>query len=79
MNEMLSINNAMASYGKSMQTLAICGLDIGGTKIAATVATPNGPVARMVQATVKSGPPEALAMQALALLNEVCKKAEIRH
>jgi glucokinase len=77
LNEFFSINNTMASCEQSIQDVAICGLDIGGTKMAATVATASGPVARVVQATVKSGTPDALAMQALALLNEVCKSAKV--
>ncbi len=77
MNEILSINNAIASYGQSTQAEVICGLDIGGTKMAATVANANGPIVRMVQATVKSGSSDALANQALTLIHAVCKKADV--
>ena len=52
-------------------------LDIGGTKIAASVGGPEGPLARVVQATVKSGSPRALPEQAIALLDAACHKAGI--
>ncbi len=52
-------------------------IDIGGTKIAASVGSPTGPLARAVQATVKSGAPEAVPQQAIALLEEACRQAGI--
>ncbi|HEX7634034.1 MAG TPA: ROK family protein [Noviherbaspirillum sp.] len=52
-------------------------IDIGGTKIAALVADRNGPLARIVQPTVKTGPERALAEQAVALLDEACRQAGV--
>ena len=58
-------------------TELIGALDIGGTKIAATVADASGPLARVTAPTVKSGAPDALAKQALALLDTAAVKAGI--
>jgi glucokinase len=60
-----------------MDTLYIGALDIGGTKIAASVAGIDGPLARAVQPTVKRGLDSALPEQAIALLDSVCKEAGI--
>lgn len=62
----------------------IGGLDIGGTKMAATVADANGPLARVTAPTVKTGSERAPAEQAVSLLREACRKAgmpfeELRH
>ncbi len=60
-----------------MNSSLIGALDIGGTKIAATVANADGPLARLTAATQKTGPERAVADQALALLHAVCAKAGI--
>jgi glucokinase len=60
-----------------MKQQYIAGLDIGGTKIAATVANAEGVQARVMELTVKSGPPEALGNQTLALIQTACKQAGI--
>lgn len=60
-----------------MQELHIGAIDIGGTKIAATVANAHGPLARVTQPTVKTGTPRALGDQALALLQSACDSAGI--
>lgn len=52
-------------------------LDIGGTKIAATVAGKEGPLLRLSAPTVKTGSERALAEQAVALLHEVCDQAGV--
>lgn len=52
-------------------------LDIGGTKVAAMVADRTGPLARMTEPTVKSGAPDALARQLVALLDRAACKAGI--
>jgi glucokinase len=54
------------------------GLDIGGTKIAATVAKADGPVVRVQAPTPKSGTMRALPDQAIALLDAACVQAGIR-
>lgn len=52
-------------------------LDIGGTKIAATVADASGPLARVSEATVTTGAPDALARQAIALLEKAACQAGV--
>ncbi len=54
------------------------GIDIGGTKVAVCLARPGGGaappviVSRLAEPTAKSGPPDALARQVLALLERAC-------
>jgi glucokinase len=55
----------------------IAALDIGGTKMAAMVAGARGPLARVTQATVKSGTLRALPEQGLALVDAACRQAGI--
>jgi glucokinase len=62
-----------------MNKLHIAALDIGGTKIAATVAGESGPLARVTQTTVKSGSPRAVGEQALGLIKAACDQATIAH
>lgn len=61
-----------------MNTGYIGGLDIGGTKVAAIIASVDGPLARVTGPTVKTGSPRALGDQALALLDAACAQAGIR-
>jgi glucokinase len=60
-----------------MQALHIGALDIGGTKIAATVANTHGPLARVTQPTIKIGASRTLGDQAIALLRAASGKAGI--
>ncbi|HYD95845.1 MAG TPA: ROK family protein [Noviherbaspirillum sp.] len=60
-----------------MNTEFIAALDIGGTKMAATVAGPDGPLVRLSQPVVKTGPVRALPEQALALIDAACAQAGI--
>ncbi|GAB3550657.1 glucokinase [Noviherbaspirillum agri] len=60
-----------------MEAQFIAGLDIGGTKIAAVVAGPHGPLVRLTQPTVKTGTERALPEQALALLDDACRQAGV--
>lgn len=59
------------------------GIDIGGTKIAVSLAQPGAGaappaiLARLAEPTAKAGPPEALAQQALALLARLCAAHEV--
>lgn len=55
----------------------IAALDIGGTKLAAAVASRQGPLCRITQPTEKSGAPEAIAQQALRLFEAACLQAGI--
>lgn len=55
----------------------IAAIDIGGTKVAATIADAKGPIAKVTQPTVKTGAAEALSQQILALLEEACVKAQV--
>ncbi len=68
--------NRMPS-GKSMHSSYLCGLDIGGTKMAATVADRNGPLARVTEPTTKSGTNRAPGEQAIALLKKACNDAGV--
>ena len=52
-------------------------LDIGGTKIAASVADESGPLARVTAPTPKSGPPDTLARECIALLHAACDQAGV--
>lgn len=62
-----------------MDTIYIGALDIGGTKIAASVADAKGPLARVVERTVKCGTPRALGELAVALLEKACEQAGVEH
>ena len=55
----------------------IAALDIGGTKMAAMVASREGPLARISQPSIKSGTPRAIPEQGLALIDAVCEKAGV--
>lgn len=61
-----------------MDTGYIAALDIGGTKIAASVAGQQGPLARTTAQTVKTGSIRALPEQGLALIGAACAQAGIR-
>lgn len=61
-----------------MEADYIAGLDIGGTKIAAMIAAPDGPLVRLTQPTVKAGSVRALPEQAIALLDEACLQAGVQ-
>lgn len=52
-------------------------LDIGGTKIAASIANADGPLARVTQPTVKTGSERAVAEQAVAMLRAACRQARV--
>lgn len=53
----------------------LAALDVGGTKLAATVATADGPLLRLTEPTRTAGPPDTIAVQALALIDAVCAQA----
>lgn len=55
----------------------IAALDIGGTKLAASVADARGPRVRLTQPTVLRGAPEAIARQALQLLDACCAQLQL--
>ncbi|MES2831748.1 MAG: ROK family protein [Pseudomonadota bacterium] len=52
-------------------------VDIGGTKVAVTLADADGLIAKVTQPTVKTGSEDALGLQVLALLDEACKKVQV--
>ena len=52
-------------------------VDIGGTKLAAALATARGFTVRLVEPTVRQGPPESLAGQAIALIERACRQAGV--
>jgi glucokinase len=60
-----------------MQSLYLAGLDIGGTKVAATISDINGPLARITEPTAKTGTERALGEQGIRLLKEACAKASV--
>jgi glucokinase len=55
----------------------IASLDIGGTKMAASVADASGPILRVTQATIKSGTPDSIARQGLDLVDHCCIQLQI--
>ncbi|WP_243656594.1 ROK family protein [Paucimonas lemoignei] len=61
-----------------MDTFTYLGaLDIGGTKLAATVADASGPLARVAAPTARSGSERAVGEQAIELLEQACAVAHI--
>ncbi len=50
----------------------IAALDIGGTKVAASIADAGGPRLRLTEPTATTGAPEAIARQAVRLIDECC-------
>lgn len=60
-----------------MKQQYIAGLDIGGTKIAVTVADAEGILARVMELTVKTGSSDALGNQTVAMLQSACNQAGI--
>jgi glucokinase len=52
-------------------------LDIGGTKIAASVANIDGPLARVTAPTPKSGALDTVARQCVAMLHAACDQAGV--
>lgn len=61
-----------------MASLLLAALDIGGSKMAATIADASGPLARVVQPTVKAGAADAIGQQALRLIAATCAKAGLK-
>lgn len=61
-----------------MDAIYIGAIDIGGTKVAATIANAAGPLIRIVQPTVRTGPERALGDQVKAMLEEACAGAGIK-
>lgn len=59
------------------KTIYLGALDIGGTKLAATVADASGPLARVVAPTARSGGERAVGEQATSLLTQACATAGI--
>ncbi len=60
-----------------MQAEYFAAIDIGGTKIAVSIATRNGPMARIVENTTKTGDERALPEQALRMLEQACGLTDI--
>src|SRR5689334_14077959 len=63
------------SEGRGMEYIGA--IDIGGTKIAAIVAGREGILARLTQLTPVAGSVRALPEQAIALLDDACREANI--
>lgn len=55
----------------------IAAIDIGGSKIAVTLADASGPRYRLIQPTVKTGTSRAIPEQCLTLLQSLCHQADI--
>lgn len=60
-----------------MTEKVIGAIDIGGTKIAATVASESGLLSRKVAPTPKTGTPDVLPELAAALLHDACEEAGV--
>lgn len=61
----------------AIATGVIGSLDIGGTKVAATVATRDGVLCRLTAPTKKSGSNDALPLQIIELLRSACRQAGV--
>ena len=55
----------------------LAALDIGGTKMAACIADPSGPLLRVTQSTIKSGRSDAIARQGLQMIDASCRHLQI--
>ncbi len=53
-------------------------VDIGGTKVAVSVVDAHGILGRLVEPTVKTGTPDALARQLIRMLDESCAVAQVK-
>lgn len=53
-------------------------VDIGGTKVAVSVVDTHGIRGRLVEPTVKTGAPDALARQLIRMLDESCAVAQVQ-
>lgn len=62
---------------QALQRAHIGALDIGGTKMAAMVAGPDGPLARVTAPTPKAGTVRTLPEQGLAMLAQACAQAGV--
>lgn len=60
-----------------MEAAVIGGIDIGGTKVAVSVADQSGILCRLSQPTLKSGTDDAVPMQVVELLHSACSKAGV--
>lgn len=60
-----------------MEAVVIGGIDIGGTKVAVSVADHSGILCRLSQPTLKTGEDDAVPMQVAALLRAACDKAGV--
>lgn len=67
--------SSKSTQSSPQSSFFIGGLDIGGTKMAATVADRSGPLARVTAPTAKTGTERAPAEQAISLLREACSRA----
>jgi glucokinase len=71
-------STGMENTHKTTHKKYIGALDIGGTKVAATIADESGPLARVTQPTVKTGSTRALGEQVIALLHAACDQAGVK-
>lgn len=60
-----------------MEAGVIGGIDIGGTKVAVSVADQSGILCRLSQPTLKTGEEDAVAVQVTELLRSACSKAGV--
>ena len=58
-----------------MSAQAVAAIDIGGTKLAVTVATRQGPLLRVSQPTKREGAADAIPLQTLQLFSTACQMA----
>ncbi|MFM8466002.1 MAG: ROK family protein [Oxalobacteraceae bacterium] len=55
----------------------VASLDIGGTKVAVSLADASGPLLRLTQATIRSGTPDTIARQGIQLIDACCEQLQI--
>ena len=74
MNQQSNTDAADPGLFAGLHGLKAC-VDIGGTKVAVSVADARGLHARVVEPTVKQGPSDALGAQVLRMIADSCAGA----
>jgi glucokinase len=67
-----------APFGLSLTKGAVACVDVGGTKVAVSVADGQGIRGRLAEPTAKAGAPDALAQQILRMIAASCAEAGVR-
>ena len=76
MNPQAKPQRADADVFEDLQGVRVC-FDVGGTKVAVSVADRQGMRGRVAEPTAKQGANDALAQQVLRLIDESCALADV--